>query len=416
MGREKFLVWVMVILFLAFSSAYTIMGYGSLYDPDEGEGGLYRFDRGQSIRVARAVLSGDFGVYEREMRTEFLSETGRTRTYPPGSSLLVAPFVCVADKLQFPNDVLFSLATIPFIFLSGFGVALIVSIIEKFQMRDITKAELVLIGVFLFGGLLFYCCVKEGKFEGVVAFFTLAGIWFLPDRKLLSGICFGAALCTKQSAILAVAPTFLVLVGEKKFGNLIYWSLGLCTTVLCLFLPFVIGSGLNNVYMGIMRTFDFCRIQESTSVGYLYELIRLIFGDTNGVIETRMQYHANKVVLLICLLFSVALVINKRVSLSKPASYFALLTVCGFLYVIFGKWYHAGIYEIVPLYLFVLWALAAKQSEFATLILLVASFLVGAWPMALGKKELLLLLYSLLSIYVFHYILTTRDGETEPVD
>jgi hypothetical protein len=411
MSREKFLVWVLVILFLAFSSAYTIMGYGHLYDPDEGEGGLYRFDRNQSIRVARAVLSGDFSVYKREMRTGFLSDTGRTRTYPPGSSLLVAPFMYTADRLRLDDDVLFSVSIIPFIFLSGLGVVLIASIIEKFQAGQVTRADLVLIAVFLFGGLLFYCSVREGKFEGVVAFLTLAGMYFLPERKLLSGMFFGAALCTKQSAALAVMPTFLVLAGERNFKNLIAWSLGLCGTVLILFMPFIIGSGLGNVYMGVMRTFDYCIIQESTTVKYLCDVVRFIFGDETGVIETRIQYHANKAVLLACLLLSGALVITRRVSLSKPVSYFALLTVCGFLYVILGKWYHAGIYEIAPLYLFILWAVAARQPEFATVILLVTSFLVTAWPMALGKKELLLLLYSILSIYVFHSVFVNRAPE-----
>ncbi len=321
------------------------------------------------------------------------------------------PMVLASKCIGMGNDDLFNIVILPFIFLSGFGVLLVFSVSQKYANNHYTPGGLVLTSIFLFSGLLFYSVVEEGKLEGVVAFFILLGVFFLPERKVLSGICFGLALCTKQIAVLCVIPTFFVLVREGSYRNLLKWLSGLTVVVAIVLIPFIWGSGPKDMYIAMFKNFELHKIQKDTPFGYLYMLIKLLLGDESGSIERFMQLSANNVVLSACVLISLLLVLKRNIDLSAPERYFALLVVCSFLFITFGKWYAPGTYEVMPLYIFLLWAVTADETTSCGILLLLQAFIVCSWPATLYKKELLILLYVVISIYVYHKTFRAKGHE-----
>ncbi len=357
-------------------------------------------------------MTGDLSFYKIEFHTTFLSEVGRKYTYPPASALIITPLVYVSQKIGISGDDLFDISVLPFIFLSGLGVFLIAIVFEKYTEKEVTRDGILLIAIFLFSGMLFYSAVKAGKFEGVVAFFVLCGMLFLPRRRILSGICFGLAVCTKQTAILFIIPAFLVLCREKNYRQLLAWAVPLGLTVLLMLLPFVLGSGLGNVYLALMKNFDIHKIQSHTTIGYMYAALKLVAEDSNGTINLFLQHHANRFVLVTCVMASAYLVWKKKITLQTPEQYFALTVFCSFFYIIAGKWYTSGIYEVAPTYIFILWAIVSGQTVFGAIVLLVQSFVICNWPVALYKDQLLLLLYYAVTFYVLHVSFASERRES----
>lgn len=400
MSPRKAFVWIAVSLFVAFGFIYTIMGFGRSIDIHEGQAGLYKIDRIRSLHPAEWMLAGDFSFYKIEFKTQFLSETGRKYTYPPVSAFIVTPLVYVTKKFGIDSEYLFDISVLPFILLAGLGVLLIALVYEKYTENEITRDGIILLAIFLFSGMLFYTSVKAGKFEGVVALLALCGILFLPKNTILSGFFFGLAVGTKQTAILFIIPTFFVLWGEKDYRRLVVWSASLGLTVLLALLPFILGSGLGNVYLALFKNFDIHKIQGHTTIGYLYAAVKLVAADKSGAIESFLQHYANKFVLLTCVAASIWLVRKKKITLSTPEQYFALTVICSFIYIVLGKWYTSGIYEVAPTYLFILWAIVAGQPVFAAGVLLLQSFLCCNWPVALYRDQFLLLMYFVITFYV----------------
>lgn len=401
MSPKKFLFACIVILFVLAGFAYTLMGFGNRYDINEGQAGVYKIDRIRSIDPAKSMLEGDFSFYKIGFHPPFLSEKGRKYTYPPVSAFLVLPLVYAANISGMDATRLFYISILPFILFGGLGVLLIGLVSEKYTQKEITPKGIVLVVIFLFSGMLFYSTVKAGKFEGVVAFFVLCGLLFQPKRVIISGIFFGLAVATKQIAILFIIPAFFVFLGEKNYRDLLVWTLSVGVTVLLLLLPFVLGSGLGDVYLALVRNFDLHKIQSNTMIGHIYAAIRLFAEDKNGTIESLLQYHANKFILLICIGASFWLVRKHEITRSKPEQYFALIVLNAFFYIIAGKWYTSAIYEVAPTYLFVLWAIVSGRTLFGAFILLLQSFICCNWPVAMYKDQLLLLMYYVLTFYVF---------------
>ena len=401
MSPKQFLFWCIVILFVISGLVFTIMGFGDTYDMHEGQAGVYKVDRIRSIHPAQWMLKGDFSFYKIKFHPPFLTEEGRKYTYPPVSAFVITPLVYAANRSGMSEKDLFYISILPFIVLSGLGVLLIGIVFEKYSKEEITIDGILLAAIFLFSGMLYYSAVKAGKFEGVVAFFALCGILFQPRRVILSGIFFGLAVGTKQIAILFIIPAFFVFMGEKNYRDLIVWTLSLGLTVLLMLLPFVLGSGLGDVYFALMKNFDVHRIQSHTTIGYIYAAIRLVAEDKSGTIENFLQHHANKFILFVCVAASYWLVRKKEITRSKPEQYFALIVLNSFFYIIAGKWYTSAIYEVAPTYFFVLWAIVSGQTLFAAIILLLQSFICCSWPVALYKDQLLLLMYYILTVYVF---------------
>jgi hypothetical protein len=123
-----------------------------------------------------------------------------------------------------------------------------------------------------------------------------------------------------------------------------------------------------------------------------------------------LQVYSNKAILIVCAAVSLYLVIKRKIDLSKPEQYFGLLAFCSFLFIVFGKFYTSGIYEVAPTYFLVLWALASHQFVFGVTVLLLQSFLCCAWPLALYRDPLLLLLYLAVTIYIWRASLAGEKG------
>ncbi len=399
MTKERFIVWCFAIAFVGFGSSYIIMGFGNSIDLDEGQGEVCRIDRLTAIDLAKSVLRGNLSIYKEPSRAGIFSGEGRGYVYPPLAGLIILPLVSLSGRL-WQEGQLFEISVLPFVFLTGFTVLIMQSIMEKHINRKIALQEVLLLGIFLFSGMLFYAVVKLGKFEGVVAFLLLLGILFLPHRKVLSGICFGLALCTKQTAILAVIPTFFILFEEGNYRSLALWSSSLVAVVLIVFLPFLLVSGIHDTYFAMMKNSDLVKVQADTTIGYMYAIIRFLAGDEDRVIEKIFQFHINKLILLTCSLGSFILS-RRNITTTKPEEYLALLTLCSFTYVILGKFYAVGHYEALPTYFFLLWTLISGEVIFGSMFLLLQSFLVCTWPSALFKKQLLLLLYFMVTFYVY---------------
>lgn len=413
MSKRKFFVWCLVLLFLGLGFSYTIMGFGNSLDMHEGQGGFYRFDRVQSIDMAKFMLSGDFGFYSRKiLDVSMISEPGGEYNYPPLSGIIAVPIVLLSRALGLTESDLFDLSIFPFILLSGFAALLIASIFERYAEKELTNEGALLICIFLFSGLLFYSVVREGKFEGAVAFFVLLGIFFLPKSKTISGICFGLAICTKQIAILFVIPTFFVLWQEKQHRNTIKWGAALSLTVLLIMAPFIWGSGMERVHLSLSKNMDLFKIQKGSTIGYLYRITTFITGGENKTIEGLLQFYSNKFVLLICVVASFIFSSKKRIVTSTPQRFFALLVFCSFIYIVLGKFYTSGIYEIAPTYVLVLWAITSREIVFGATILLLQSFLCCDWPLALGRNQMLLLMYFATTAYVCY---TSLAGNKEDV-
>lgn len=411
MKTRKFVAGCLVVLFICGGISYSILGFGSWIDADEGQAGLFRFDRWQIVEMARSILSGDFGFYSSRMiKVDMLSAPGGLYNYPPLTPLLEAPIVLASDLMDMDDAYLFNVSILPFILLTGLAAFLVAGVFERYTGKELTSDAVVLIAIFLFSGLLFYSVVKEGKFEGVVAFFGLLGMLALPERKILSGICFGLAMCTKQVAILFVIPTFFVLCNGRRYVDVLKWSLSLGLTVLLIMSPFLWGSGMERVYLSLSKNMDLFKIQENSAMGYLYKAIMLAAGGERPGIEEFLQLYANKLLILLCIVASFVFTVTRKITISTPERYFALLAFCSFTFITFGKFYTAGIYEVVPTFIFVLWAAASGETVFGAAILLLQSFFCCNWPLGFYKNEILLLLYFGAIIYIWHSSL--RNGET----
>lgn len=402
MSWQKFVACCLVILFIGLGFGYTVMGFGSPNEFDEGLAVTPRFDRLKCLNMAKSITRGDLSFYKVPYKPHFMSDEGRFYLYPPLSGILVAPLILLSEKMGLEGRSLFDISILPFIFLSGLAAYLVLDIRTKYKGSEALSDHVVSMGIFLFSGFLFYSVVVEGKFEGVVAFFILLGIFFLPNKKVLSGICFGLAVCTKQIAILALIPTFFVLWREANVKAMLKWVFSLAIVTFVVLLPFLLASGLENLYLAMFRNFDFYKIQPATTVGYLYAALKSLFGDDRGTIQEFLQFNANKLVLLMCVLISFWIVLRRRLTLSASEQYAALLVICSFLYITLGKFFMAGYFEIFPTYLFLLWAVLSGETLWGGIVLLLQSFIVTTWPSALYKNQLLLLLYFAVTFYVYH--------------
>jgi hypothetical protein len=416
-SERKFVIWCLVFLFCGLGFAYNIMGFGNSLGVEEGQGGLHRTDRNQSIDMAEFILDGDFGFYSREtMNVAMISEPGGRYNYPPMSGIIEAPVVLFSRLMGMKGGELFDISIFPFILLSGLAILIICSVFEKYTAEEVTNGGIILISIFLFSGLLFYSVVREGKFEGMIAFFALLGIFFLPKSKTISGICFGLAICTKQIAVLLVIPTFFVLLQEKQYKDLIRWGAAVSITALIIMVPFILGSGFERVHLSLSKNMDLFRIQGSSTIGYIYRITSFITGGENKAFEEFLQFYANKFVLLICILASFLFSTKRKINTSTPERFFALLVFCSFIFIVLGKYYTSGIYEVGPTYFLVLWAIASRETVFGAIVLLLQSFFCSDWPLALYRNQLLLLLYLVTILYVWRTSLAggKEDAVTSP--
>ena len=412
MRPQKFTINLLAILFICAGIAYTSMGFGKSIDIHEGQGGIFRVDRKQSIQMAEFMLNGDFGFYSREMiDADMLSAPGGKYNYPPVTAIMEVPILLWGRALGSTKNDIFNISIFPFILFSGLSVLLIGSIFERYSREHMTNDGAILIGIFLFSGLLFYSVVKEGKFEGVIAFFVLLGIFLLPRNKVLSGISFGLAVCTKQTAILFVIPTFFVLCQEKGYKDVMKWSLSLALCVLLIMMPFILGSGMGRVYLSLLKNMDLFGIQEHTLIGYIYRLTAFVTGGERETFKELLQMYANMLVLLICVLASFLFAFKKKISLSTPKKYFALLGFCSFLFIVLGKYYTSGIYEVAPTYIFILWAIMTRETLFGAIMLLLQSFLCRDWSLQFYRDQMLLLLYFITILYIWHASLAGKNED-----
>ncbi len=402
MSERKFLIWCLVFLFCGLGFAYNIMGFGDSLDIDQGQGGFYRFDRNQCLDMAGFILDGDFGFYSRELvQVDLFSEPGGTYNYPPLSGIMEVPVVFLSRLAGMEDSALFDISIFPFILLSGLTILVICSVFERYAAEEVTNGAIILACTFLFSGMLLYSVVREGKFEGVIAFFALLGIFFLPKSKTISGICFGLAICTKQTAVLLVIPTFFALLRERQYKDLLKWGAALSITALIIMTPFILGSGLERVHLSLAKNMDLFKIQGDSTIGYIYRTSAFITGGENKAFEEFLQLYANKIVLLICILGSFLFSLKRKITTSTPESFFALLVICSFTFIVLGKFYTSGIYEVAPTYFLVLWAIASRETVFGAIVLLLQSFFCCDWPLALYRNELLLVLYFVTILYVW---------------
>jgi 4-amino-4-deoxy-L-arabinose transferase-like glycosyltransferase len=264
MERKDFIVWCFVILFVGLGCAYAIMGYGVSANINEGTGGLHPMDRICCIRYAQRMLKGDFSFYNIQWQHRFFSEKGRLYTYPPVSGALLLPLVFILQKVGIEPSTMLDVTRLPFILMSGIAVLLVIGIAKRYDKRDMTNEGIALVFIFLFSGLLFYSVVKEGKFEGVVAFFLLLGLLFLPKAPSLSRIFFGLAISTKQVAVLPAIPTFLIFLRQGNYKGLLKWVISIILTGTIVLAPFIYASSIGDVYTALVKNFDYVRIQDNT--------------------------------------------------------------------------------------------------------------------------------------------------------
>jgi hypothetical protein len=395
MSKNLFSVGLIGILFLMVSSTYLIMGYDDV-DPEEGIGLSAKNDHEQPIRYAESIMNGDFDVYAKEWESGLLrGGVGRSATYPPLTGYIVLAPYLITRAAGSNQETVFALTYEPFIFLCVFGLFLAILLVHRYH--QISALDIAIGAILLFGSS-FYA-VKNYKFEIAIPFFIVAGVLFLPRRKILSGVFFGLAICTKQIAVLAAIPVFFHLCAEKNYRQVAVWAIGAGVTILAVHFPFILGSGIDNIYVGQFKSFDLHPIQAHTTAGYLYKIIAKLFGDPDGRFNLLMQMNYNKLILVACIAFSFAF-FNRRNLRSQEALY-AAMAICCLSYVSLGKFYNVGTYELTGIFLFAIWAMVARDYALAIIVLVLHSFLLYQWPMALYKKELMLVL--LISISVIMY-------------
>jgi hypothetical protein len=372
-----------------------MMGYEDI-DPNEGIGLAGKCDHEQPLRCADSVVSGKFDVYTKEWKDPLLKGgVGRTATYPPLTGYIVLPPYLITKAAGLNEEVTFALTYEPFILLCVIGLFLAILLVQRYH--QISTLD-VAIATILLCGSSFYA-IKNYKFEITIPFFIVASMLFLPKRKILSGVFFGLAICTKQIAILAAIPVFFYLCAEKNYRQVAVWAMAAGLTIFVVYFPFILGSGIGNIYVGQVKTFDLHPIQSDATAGYLYKIIAKMFGDPDGKFNLLMQMNYNKLIFAACIAFSL-FVFNRRKFLTMEALY-AAMAICCLSYVSLGKFYNVGTYELTGIFLFAIWAMVVRDYALAIIVLVLHSFLVYQWPIALYKKELMLVL--LISISVIMY-------------
>jgi hypothetical protein len=374
------------------SSTYLIMGYTDV-GPDEGIGVPARCDHAQPIKIARSALSLKFDAYTGIWREDrLLSDIGRSPTYPPLSGYIVLLPYLISNGLGFDKELTYAFTFLPFLFLGVASVYLALLVVESF--RRISLPDVAIATLFLSGG--FWYVAKSFKFEIAIPFFIVSGILALNQRKILSGICFGAAVCMKQIAILPAIPVFFYLCAERDCRQVIKWAAAAGLTIMVVYLPFIWGSGIENIYIAQFHNFNLLLIQPDTLVGYLYKALIALFDDPNGRVGLVLQMNWNKLLLLLCVLMSVVTVLRKKHQRTLGLL-LTLMAICTLSYVAIGKFVNFGIYELVGIFLFMLWAMEAGHVAFGIIVMSIHSFLIYQWPVGLHKKEIMIVFLIILS-------------------
>lgn len=400
-GDHRAVILIVVLAFVIMGLVYRILGYGDSFESIHQGVGFPSYDLNINAEIARSVINGKFDAYKKQWRGIQLTSTGGL-VYPPLTGYLIAPVYLAAKKFGFSSkEIIFGFSPIPFIILSGAAVFLIVLLGEGYPSKGNPRDSVLVASILAFGGLLFHEGVVNGKFEGVIAFFLLLGMLAARRGHALSAIFFALAACTKQTAILVLLPTVIVLTAnaarDKNLKGLAIWLSCFGATILAVFLPFIIGSGPYNIYGGIFQTLHMVKIMGRSPVWYLCRLIALFTGSEQRLLTFAANY-ANGFLLLACIGISLAAV-RKKFDLGSE-KYFALITITSFFQIILGKYYVVGIYDVLPTMLLALWCLRASRAQFGAVFLLWQSFLILYIPI-LYKVELLYITYAIACFYVY---------------
>ena len=333
-------------------------------------GGWMHDDALVYTQSARRVLDGSFNIYGILRNPEIAPPLGVTYAYSSFMTILIAPFVGIADWFKLGNIWAMRLIALPL---------LVADVLAMQQLRYLARSLRprveerflfvgILLSLFITGFLL--VTAYKSHIEGTVLLFILLALRYLPRNILLSGVFAGLALSAKHmTALLGLVPIGVALLFYSRYGARggLRATLTWLGTSLAVFGGFLLPPILYNPGAAY-----YALVTQANRIGYVgpglprwainWLSANLISNDYLIAREFVLQYSSVFLVLVVGLV-SLFVVWRQQVR-GAPVSFddtrlLGLVAFGSVAYILLAKWVSDSYFQL-PLALVFLWDVARK--------------------------------------------------------
>ncbi|HUP27799.1 MAG TPA: hypothetical protein VM409_05135 [Chloroflexia bacterium] len=356
-------------LYAAMYACYFLVGMGARI------GGWMHDDALVYTQSARRVVDGSFHLYAILRNPEIAPPLGATYAYSSYMTILIAPFVGLADALKLGTPWAMRLIAIPL--LAG-------DILAMQQLRQLARSlrpkvdeRFMFVGVVLslFVTSFWLVTAYKSHIEGTVLLFVLLALRFLPRNLLLSGVFAGLALSAKHmTAILTLIPVAAVLLfasrenrlTRRELGGLIdllRWS-GAMLVVFALFLlPPVLSDPSASYYALVTQAGRVVDLGPGLTHWTLLWMSQNLPPGTDASLRPLVLQYSSLLLVAVVALASVGAAWRARtrgqaITLTD-ARLLGLVAFGAVAYLVLAKWVSDGYYQF-PLALIFLWDLVRR--------------------------------------------------------